>query len=279
MVGLRRDRRRRAHDELRPPGRAREGDRVRPLHRRPHAHGPAACRVPLRRPPARPHPPHRHRSAHGRCPACSPSSPTRTSPTSCTAASSRTGVCSRGTTVRFEGDIVAGVAALTPEIARAGGGARRGRPTSRCRPDRLRGGARRRRPARASGLGVATRATRHSAGTATCSATRRSSKGDVDAALAAADVVVKGRYVTDPIPGRADRAARDRRGVARRPGDDLVVDAGALCRAQRRRPHAPDAGVERARHRAPPRRGLRRQVRLPLRRRTSRRSRAPPGVP
>ena len=39
-------------------------------------------------------------------------------------------------------------------------------------------------------------------------------KGDADAALAGADVVVKGRYVDRSRPGRPDRAARGRRAVA-----------------------------------------------------------------
>ena len=117
-------------------------------------------------------------------------------------------------TVRFEGDIVAGIAALTPEIARDGGGARRGRP--RAAPvltdfaAALADDAPLVHPDWESYEGDEALG-RHDnlLGYSTIV------KGDVDAALAAADVVVSGRYVTDPDAGRPDRAARDRRGVAR----------------------------------------------------------------
>ena len=52
------------------------------------------------------------------------------------------------------------------------------------------------------------------------------------------------------VPGRADRAARGRRAVAGRQGHHLVVDAGAVRRARRRRANARDPRVGRARRRA-----------------------------
>ncbi len=54
-----------ARDALRPPRRKREGHGHGPLHGRPHADGPAARRVPLRRPPARADRTHRHREGAG----------------------------------------------------------------------------------------------------------------------------------------------------------------------------------------------------------------------
>ena len=90
-------------------------------------------------------------------------------------------------------------------------------------------------------------------------------KGDADAAMAGADVVVKGRYVADcsqgvPIEPRAVIAQ-----WTGRQGHDLDVDAGAVCGPLRRRARAADPGVARPDHRAAPRRRLRREVRLPLR--------------
>ena len=277
MVGLRRDRRRGAQNELRPPRRAREGDRDRSLHRRPHADGPAPRRVPLRRPPARPHPPHRRRARTGaaRCarrrhPRGRPRRPLRrlgAGPSSLRAGHRPL----RGRHRRR--DRCADTRART-----RGGGARRGRPRAATGADRLRVGPRRRRPARASGLGVL----RGRRGTRPARQPARLLDGREGRRRRGPRRIRRRRQgaVRDRShPGRPDRAPRDRRGVARGPRDDLVVDTGSLCRAGRRRPHPRHAGVERPRRRAPPRRGLRRQVRLPLRGATSRRSRAPPDVP
>ena len=60
-------------------------------------------------------------------------------------------------------------------------------------------------------------------------------KGDVDAALASADEVVKEPLRRRHVPRRADRAARGDRPVAGRPGHRLVVDPGALHRPLGRR--------------------------------------------
>ena len=103
-------------------------------------------------------------------------------------------------------------------------------------------------------------------------------KGDADAAMAGADVVVKRPLRRRRIAGRADRAARDRRAVAGRPRHGLVVDAGPVRGPQRNRARAPDPGVEGSRDRAAARWRLRLEVRLPLRgarRRARARSRAP----
>ncbi len=104
-------------------------------------------------------------------------------------------------------------------------------------------------------------------------------KGDAAAALAAADVVVKGRYLVDCLAGRSDRAPGDPRGMARRPRDGLVVDAGAVRRAERSRRRPPDPRVTRARDRPAPRRRVRLQVRLSFRgsRRSARASGGPAG--
>ena len=79
-------------------------------------------------------------------------------------------------TVRFEGDIVAGVAATTAEIAEPGSRADRGRLRAAPCRDRLRGGARRRRHPRPSRLGGVRGRQRPSAAIATRSGTRRSSR-------------------------------------------------------------------------------------------------------
>ena len=90
-------------------------------------------------------------------------------------------------------------------------------------------------------------------------------KGDVDAALAAADVVVRGRYVTDPVQGVP---IEPRAIVAQWQGDRVTIWSSTQV------PYAARAGVahtlgdprvERPRDRAAPRRRLRREVRLPLR--------------
>ena len=90
-------------------------------------------------------------------------------------------------------------------------------------------------------------------------------KGDADAAMAEANVVVRSRYVADgshgvPIEPRAI--------VAQWQGDRLTVwssTSDAVHSPQRRRRHARNPGVERADHRSPTGRWLWLQVRLPLR--------------
>ena len=70
---------------------------------------------------------------------------------------------------------------------------------------------------------------------------------------------------TDSLAGRADRAARAPRPVARRPRDGLELDAGAVRGAGRRRARPADPAVARAHRRPAARRRLRLEVRLPLR--------------
>ena len=168
-------------------------------------------------------------------------------------------------TVRFEGDIVAGVAATTAEIAEQAAAlieveyeplpvvtdfeAALADDATLVHPDweSYRGsrGARR--------------------ATTTRSATRRSSRATSTRRSPAADVVVKGRYETDSVNGVP---IEPRAVVAHWQGDKVTVwtstqvpyaARGGIAR------HAPDPGVERPRDRAAARRRLRRQVRLPLR--------------
>ena len=204
--------------------------------------------------------------------------PTRTCPTCSTATSSRTAPCSLRTCVRFEGDIVAAVAATHARDRRSGrstlievdyeAAAGRQRP---------RGRARRGRAARARGLGLLRRHRRHGA--------RRQRRLALDDRQGRRRRRACGRrrrrqerFVADSCARRADRAARDRRAVAGRPRHDLDVDAGAVRGPQRRHANAAAARQQGAHHRAAPRRRLRRQVRLPLRgprRRARARGRAP----
>ena len=58
-------------------------------------------------------------------------------------------------------------------------------------------------------------------------------KGDTDAAMASADAVVKGRYRGRHVSRGADRAARRDRPVARLQGDRVVVHPGAVHRPLR----------------------------------------------
>ena len=140
--------------------------------------------------------------------------------------------------VRFEGEIVAGVAALTEEIAAEAArlieieyeplpvviGLRRGDGARRA------AGARRARRATSKDENIVADGNTMAYHTIV--------KGDADAAMAGAEVVVKSHYVVRRVAGRADRAARGRRAVAGRQGHDLVVDAGAVRRARRRRADA-----------------------------------------
>ena len=144
---------------------------------------------------------------------------------------------------------------------------------------RHRGRHGRRRAARARGLGGLRGGRQPRAATATPLGYSTIVKGDAAAAMASADVVVKGRYVADasqgaPIEPRALIAQWQRR-----PRDGLELDAGAVRGALGRRPHAADPRVARAHRRPAARRRLRLQVRLPLRgpRRRAGPGRAPAG--
>ena len=169
-------------------------------------------------------------------------------------------------TVRFEGDIVAGVAATTAEIAEQAAALIEVDYEPLPGRDRLRGRDRRRRARSSIPDWESVRgATRRSAATATRSATRRSSRATPTRRWPAADVVVKGRYVTDPVQGVP---IEPRAVIAQWQGDKVTVwTSTQVPYAARggRRPHAADPRVARPRRRAAARRRLRRQVRLPLR--------------
>ena len=90
-------------------------------------------------------------------------------------------------------------------------------------------------------------------------------RGDAAAAMAGADVVVTGRFVADGSQAVPDRAPRARRRMARRSGADLVVDTGAVRGACARVGDAGAAGERRPDHRASPGWRIRGQVRGPLR--------------
>ena len=167
-------------------------------------------------------------------------------------------------TVRFEGDIVAGVAATTAEIAEQAAAlievdyeplpvvtdfeAALAEDATLVHPDW-----------EAYEADEALGRDRNTLGYSTIV------KGDADAALAAADVVVKGRYVTDPVQGVP---IEPRAVVAQWQGDKVTVWTSTQV------PYAARAGVAHTLQipeshvridRAAARRRLRREVRLPLR--------------
>ena len=90
-------------------------------------------------------------------------------------------------------------------------------------------------------------------------------KGDADAAMAGADVVVKGTLPVRRLAGSADRAARRAGALAGGRGHDLVLDAGAVRGAGRRRADARHARGERADRGPAARRRVRREMRPALR--------------
>ena len=168
-------------------------------------------------------------------------------------------------TVRFEGDIVAGVAATTAEIAEARCGADRGRLRAAAGRHRLRSGTRGRRHPRPPGVGDRTKARRLSADISNTLGYSTIVKGDADAAIAGADVVVKGRYVTDPVQGVP---IEPRAVIAQWQGDSVTVWTSTQV------PYAARAGVAHTLQipesnvrdrRAAARRRLRGKVRLSLR--------------
>ena len=130
---------------------------------------------------------------------------------------------------------------------------------------RLRGGDGRRRAARPPRLGSATSGDENIGRDGNTLGYSTIVKGDADAAMAGADVVVKGRYVTDPSQGVP---IEPRAVVAQWQGDKVTIWTSTQVPVRRPRGVAHDAAdprVARARDRAAPRRRLRRQVRLPLR--------------
>ena len=168
-------------------------------------------------------------------------------------------------TVRFEGDIIAGVAATTAEIAEHAAALIEVEyeplpvvtdfeaALAAVRPSSIPTGRAMRRD---EALGR----DRNTLGYSTIV------KGDADAALAGADVVVKGRYVTDPVQGVP---IEPRAVVAQWQGDKVTVWTSTqvpyAARGGRRR-HAADPRIARSRDRAAARGRVRREMRLPLRR-------------
>ena len=166
--------------------------------------------------------------------------------------------------VRYEGDVVAAVAATTPEIAQQAVDLIEVDYEQLPVVNDLEAGARRGRAARARRLGLLRRHRRHGA-----RRQRRLPLDDRQGRHRAGHAGRRRRH-QEPLRGRrlarrADRAARDRGAVVGRPRHDLDVDAGAVRGAQRRHGHARAARQQGAHHRAAARRRLRRQVRLPLR--------------
>ena len=104
-------------------------------------------------------------------------------------------------------------------------------------------------------------------------------KGDADAATGAGRRRRQEQVRVRSLAGRADRAARRARRVAGRRGHDLVLDAGSLCRPRRCRADPADPRGQRPGRRPAPGRGVRGQVRSPFRGagRRARTRRAPPG--
>ena len=141
-------------------------------------------------------------------------------------------------TVRFEGDVVAGVAATTAEIAEQAAALievdYEPLPVVTDFEAALADGATLVHPDWESYDGRR----EHSAGTATRSATRTIVKGDADAAMAERRRRRQGPLRDRRVPRRADRAPRGRRAVAGRQGHRLVVDPGAVRGARRRRADA-----------------------------------------
>ncbi len=90
-------------------------------------------------------------------------------------------------------------------------------------------------------------------------------KGDIEQGMKDADHRDQEPLRRRRLARHADRAARHRGAVVGRPRHDLDVDAGAVQRPQRRHGHARAARQQGAHHRADAGRRLRRQVRLPLR--------------
>ena len=168
--------------------------------------------------------------------------------------------------VRYEGDVIAAVAALTPEIAERAAALIDVEYEVLPAVGRLEAAALEpRRAARSIPTGSPTRAPRTSSARATSARARPSSRATPTPPWRRPTSWSSERYEADmshavPIEPHAVVAP-----VAGRQGDDLVVDPGAVHRPRRRRDHARDARVPRPRDRALPGRRVRREVRVPLR--------------
>ena len=178
--------------------------------------------------------------------------------------------------VRFEGDVVAAVAA-DPRDRRRRGRRDRGGVRAPAGRQRHRGGAGGRRPADPRGVGVLRGRRRPGSRRERPrllddrEGRRRRRDGDGRRGR-------QGPLRHRGLAGGADRAARAPGAVGGRPRHRLELDAGSLRGQGRRRARPADPAVPRSDRRPAARRRLRLQVRLPLRG-ACRRARARPGGP
>ena len=266
---------------VRAPRRQGEGDRHRPLHRRPHLHRHGLREVPLRRSPARQDPADRHvegagapgrgRGRHAGRPARRPVRQLRPGPLP--VREGRRAVRGRDRR-RRRGAHRGDRDARPPASSRSSTSRSRPSPTSsrRWSPDA---------PLVHPDLGLVRARTRTSSPNGNTMAYHTIVKGDADAAMASAEVVVKSRYASDASQGVP---IEPRAVVAQWQGDKVTIWSSTQV------PYAARAGVaqtladprgERAHRRAAPRRRVRREVRPALRGagRGARASRAAAGAP
>ena len=167
--------------------------------------------------------------------------------------------------VRFEGEILAAVAASTCPTRAAGVERHRRRVRAAPCGERHRGGTLRRRAAGAPRLGFVRCGRRRWCATATMRRTRRSPRATSTPAWPTPTWwCTAATWPTAATPRPSNPAPC----VAQWEGNKVTIwtsDAGAVRRPRRRVRDARVAGQPGAHHRAPPRRRLRRQVRLPLR--------------
>ena len=177
--------------------------------------------------------------------------------------------------VRFEGEIVAGVAALTEEIAAEAAALIEVEYEPLPVVTDFVAAMERRRDRWSTPTSGPTTRTRTSSPSGNTMAYHTIVKGDADAAMAGADVVVKSHYVSDASQGVP---IEPRAVVAQWQGDKVTIWSSTQV------PYAARAGVaqtladprgRRADRRAAPRRRVRREVRPALRGRRSPRSREP----
>ena len=207
---------------------------------------------------------HRRVARRGRCRACSPSSRTRTSRTCCYGGMVQDRRLFAKDIVRWEADVIAGVAALTEEIADEAVRLIEVEYEPLQPVTDIEAAMADAAPLVHEGWegyeaddnlgrdGQHARLLDHRQGR------RRRRDGDRRRRR-------QGPLRRRRVAGRADRAARADRAVERRSRHGLELDPGAVRGALGRRPHAADPRVARAHRRAAARRRLRLQVRLPLR--------------
>ena len=228
--------------------------------------GPAARPLQVRRDRPRADPAARHVEGEGAAGRASRSSRRRTCPTSATACSSRTGTLFAKDVVRWEGEVVAAVAALTPRDRAARRGPHRDRLRAAAGRARHRGGARPGARSSSTRTGASTRSTSASSAAATrphdprivqgrCR--RRDGRRPTSSSRAASSPTGRRRCRSSPARSSPNGTATGCRSGRRR-----------RCRSRparscRRRSELPENA--RPDHRAAPGRRIRRQVRGPLR--------------